>query len=188
MASTSDIRKGLCIKYSNDIYKIVDFLHVKPGKGPAFVRTKLKSVTTGKVIDNTFPAGHKIEDIRVETNKYQFLYNDTEGYHFMNTEDYNQIIVNKNNIDSPNFLNESEMVTISINTEDGMPLSVDMPASVILDVTHTEPGVKGNTATNATKPATLETGAKINVPLFINEGDKIKVDPEKGSYIERVKN
>ena len=139
MASTSDIRKGLCIKYSNDIYKIVDFLHVKPGKGPAFVRTKLKSVTTGKVIDNTFPAGHKIEDIRVETNKYQFLYNDTEGYHFMNTEDYNQIIVNKNNIDSPNFLKESEMVTISINTEDGMPLSVDMPASVILDVTHTEP-------------------------------------------------
>ena len=148
----------------------------------------MKSVTTGKVIDNTFPAGHKIEDIRVETNKYQFLYNDTEGYHFMNTEDYNQIIVNKNNIDSPNFLKESEMVTISINTEDGMPLSVDMPASVILDVTHTEPGVKGNTATNATKPATLETGAKINVPLFINEGDKIKVDPEKGNYIERVKN
>lgn len=187
MASTSDIRKGLCIKYSNDIYKIVDFLHVKPGKGPAFVRTKLKSVTTGKVIDNTFPAGHKIEDIRVETNKYQFLYNDTEGYHFMNTEDYNQIIVNKNNIDSPNFLKESEMVTISINTEDGMPLSVDMPASVILDVTHTEPGVKGNTATNATKPATLETGAKINVPLFINEGDKIKVDTEKASYIERIK-
>ena len=187
MASTSDIRKGLCIKYSNDIYKIVDFLHVKPGKGPAFVRTKLKSVTTGKVIDNTFPAGHKIEDIRVETNKYQFLYNDTEGYHFMNTEDYNQIIVNKNNIDSPNFLKESEMVTISINTEDGMPLSVDMPASVILDVTHTEPGVKGNTATNATKPATLETGAKINVPLFINEGDSVKVDVEKGTYTERIK-
>ena len=187
MASTSDIRKGLCIKYSNDIFKIVDFLHVKPGKGPAFVRTKLKSVTTGKVIDNTFPAGHKIEDIRVETNKYQFLYNDTEGYHFMNTEDYNQIIVNKNNIDSPNFLKESEMVTISINTEDGMPLSVDMPASVILDVTHTEPGVKGNTATNATKPATLETGAKINVPLFINEGDSIKVDVEKGIYTERIK-
>ena len=188
MASTSDIRKGLCIKHSNDIYKIIEFLHVKPGKGPAFVRTKLKSVTTGKVIDNTFPSGHKIEDIRVETNKYQFLYNDSEEYHFMNTDDYNQIIVNKKNIDSPNFLKESEMVTISINTEDGMPLSVDMPASVILDVTHTEPGVKGNTATNATKPATLETGAKINVPLFINEGDKIKDDPEKGNYIERVKN
>ena len=188
MASTADIRKGLCIKHSNDIYKIVDFLHVKPGKGPAFVRTKLKSVTTGKVIENTFPSGHRIEDIRVETNKYQFLYNDSEEYHFMNTEDYNQIVVDKKNIDSPNFLKESEMVTISINTEDEMPLSVDMPASVILDVTHTEPGVKGNTATNATKPATLETGAKINVPLFINEGDKVKVDPEKGSYIERIKN
>ena len=188
MASTADIRKGLCIKHSNDIYKIVDFLHVKPGKGPAFVRTKLKSVTTGKVIDNTFPSGHKIEDIRVETNKYQFLYNDSEEYHFMNTDDYNQIVVNKKNIDSPNFLKESEMVTISINTEDGMPLSVDMPASVILNVTHTEPGVKGNTATNATKPATLETGAKINVPLFINEGDKVKLNPEKGSYIERIKN
>jgi elongation factor P len=188
MASTADIRKGLCIKHSNDIYKIVDFLHVKPGKGPAFVRTKLKSVTTGKVIDNTFPSGHKIEDIRVETNKYQFLYNDYEEYHFMNTDDYNQIVVNKKNIDSPNFLKESEMVTISINTENGMPLSVDMPASVILNVTHTEPGVKGNTATNATKPATLETGAKINVPLFINEGDKVKLNPEKGSYIERIKN
>ena len=188
MASTADIRKGLCIKHSNDIYKIVDFLHVKPGKGPAFVRTKLKSVTTGKVIDNTFPSGHKIEDIRVETNKYQFLYNDSEEYHFMNTDDYNQNVVNKKNIDSPNFLKESEMVTISINTEDGMPLSVDMPASVILNVTHTEPGVKGNTATNATKPATLETGAKINVPLFINEGDKVKLNPEKGSYIERIKN
>ena len=187
MASTSDIRKGLCIKHSNDIYKIIEFLHVKPGKGPAFVRTKLKSVTTGKVIDNTFPSGHKIEDIRVETNKYQFLYSDSEEYHFMNTDDYNQIIVNKKNIDSPNFLKESEMVTISINTEDGMPLSVDMPASVILDVTHTEPGVKGNTATNATKPATLETGAKINVPLFINEGDKIKVETEKGTYLERIK-
>ena len=129
MASTSDIRKGLCIKYSNDIYKIIEFLHVKPGKGPAFVRTKLKSVTTGKVIDNTFPSGHKIEDIRVETNKYQFLYNDSEEYHFMNTDDYNQIIVNKKNIDSPNFLKESEMVTISINTQAGMPLSVDKPGS-----------------------------------------------------------
>ena len=151
-------------------------------------RTKLKSVTTGKVIDKTFPSGHKIDDIRVETSKYQFLYNESDEYHFMNTENYNQIIVNKNNIDSPIFLKESEIVSISINTEDGMPLSVDMPASVILSVIHAEPGVKGNTATNATKPATLETGAKVNVPLFINEGDKIKVDFEKGVYIERVKN
>ena len=187
MASTSDIRKGLCIKYNNDIYKIIEFLHVKPGKGPAFVRTKLKSVTSGKVLDNTFSAGHKIEDIRVETNKYQFLYSEGEQYNFMNTEDYNQIAVEKSVLDAPELMKEGEMVSISINTEDGMPLSCDMPASVILEVTHTEPGVKGNTATNATKPATVETGASINVPLFINEGDKIKVETEKGSYIERVK-
>jgi elongation factor P len=187
MASTSNIRKGLCIKYNNDIFKIIEFLHVKPGKGPAFVRTKLKSVTTGKVIDNTFSAGHKIEDIRVETHKYQYLYNEGEQFHFMNTDDYNQISIDKNILEAPDLLKEGEIVSLSINTEDGMPLSADMPISVILEVTHTEPGVKGNTATNATKPATVETGAKINVPLFINEGDKIKVDTEKSSYIERVK-
>lgn len=187
MASTSDIKKGLCIKYNSDIFKIVEFLHVKPGKGPAFVRTKLKSLTTGKVIDNTFSAGHKIEDIRVETRKYQFLYKEGESYHFMNTEDYEQISLEENILDNPGLMKEGEIVTISINTEDGMPLSVDMPASVILEVTHTEPGVKGNTATNATKPARVETGARINVPLFINEGDKIKVDSEKGSYLERIK-
>ena len=183
MATTSDIRKGLCIKYSNDIFKIIEFLHVKPGKGPAFVRTKLKSVTTGKVIDNTFSAGHKIEDIRVETQKYQYLYNEGDQFHFMNTDDYNQISIDKNILETPDLLKEGELVSISINTEDGMPLSADMPASVILEVTHTEPGVKGNTATNATKPATMETGASVNVPLFINEGDKIKVDTEKGHYI-----
>ena len=187
MASTSDIRKGLCIKYNNDIYKIIEFLHVKPGKGPAFVRTKLKSVTSGKVLDNTFSAGHKIEDIRVETQKYQFLYSEGDQYNFMNTDDYNQIAVEKSVLDAPELMKEGEMVSISINTEDGMPLSADMPASVVLEVTHTEPGVKGNTATNATKPATVETGATINVPLFINEGDKIKVETEQGSYIEREK-
>ncbi|MCP4975511.1 MAG: elongation factor P [Maribacter sp.] len=187
MASTSDIRKGLCIKYNNDIYKIIEFLHVKPGKGPAFVRTKLKSVTTGKVIDNTFSAGHKIEDVRVETRSYQYLYAEGDTFHFMNTDDYNQISLEKNSLDTPDLLKEGVVVTILFNTEDSMPLSVDMPASVVLEVTHAEPGVKGNTATNATKPATVETGAKVNVPLFINEGDKIKVDTEKGNYMERVK-
>ncbi|MEM1336448.1 MAG: elongation factor P [Bacteroidota bacterium] len=187
MASTSDIRKGLCIKYNNDIYKIVEFLHVKPGKGPAFVRTKLKSVTTGKVIDNTFSAGHKIEDVRVETRSYQYLYPDGDTFHFMNTDDYNQIGLQKSSLDAPDLLKEGEIVTIIFNAEDNMPLSVEMPASVILEVTHTEPGVKGNTATNATKPATVETGARINVPLFINEGDRIKVDTEKGAYMERAK-
>ncbi|MGC6438420.1 MAG: elongation factor P [Flavobacteriaceae bacterium] len=187
MASTSDIRNGLCIRYNHDIYKIVEFLHVKPGKGPAFVRTKLKSVTTGKVVDNTFSAGHKIEDVRVETHKFQYLYPEDDQFHFMNIEDYNQITLNKSSIDNPGLLKEGEVVTVIINSEDDMPLSVEMPASVILEVTATEPGVKGNTATNATKPATVETGATIMVPLFINEGDKIKVETIKGTYKERVK-
>ncbi len=187
MASTSDIRKGLCIKYNHDIFKIIEFLHVKPGKGPAFVRTKLKSVTTGKVIDNTFSSGHKIDDVRVETRSYQFLYAEGDTFHFMNTDDYNQISLQKSSLDTPDLLKEGVIVTILFNTEDSMPLSVDMPVSVVLEVTHAEPGVKGNTATNATKPATVETGARVNVPLFINEGDKIKIDTEKGNYMERVK-
>ena len=187
MADTSDIRNGLCIRYNNDIYKIIEFLHVKPGKGPAFVRTKLKSVTTGKVVDNTFPSGRKLDDVRVETHKFQFLYPEGDTYHFMNTEDYNQITLEKAALDAPGLLKEGEVVTILINSEDDMPLSVDMPASVILEVTHTEPGVKGNTATNATKPATVESGATVNVPLFINEGDLIKVETAKGTYKERVK-
>ncbi len=187
MASTSDIRNGLCIKYNHDIYKIIEFLHVKPGKGPAFVRTKLKSVTNGKVIDNTFSSGHKIEEVRVETHKFQYLYNDGEFYHFMNTEDYTQIQLLESTLDRPDLMKEGQVVTIIINSEDNLPLSVDMPASVILEVTATEPGVKGNTATNATKPATVETGATVNVPLFINEGDKIKVETAKGTYKERVK-
>ena len=186
MANTSDIRKGLCIRYNNDIYKIVDFLHVKPGKGPAFVRTKLKSVSTGRVVDNTFSAGHKIETIRVETSKYQFLYNDAENFHFMNNDDFNQITIDLKLIENSDFLKEGEIVNISINSEDQIPLSVDMPSNVILKVTETEPGVKGNTATNALKPATVETGAKVNVPLFISEGDKIKIDCSKGTYIERI--
>ena len=187
MASTSDIRNGLCIRYNHDIFKIIEFLHVKPGKGPAFVRTKMKSVTNGKVIDNTFSAGHKIEEVRVETHKFQFLYNDGETFHFMNTSDYSQIELQKAVLDSPELMKEGEVVTVLINTEDSSPLSVDLPASVILEVTATEPGVKGNTATNATKPATVETGATVMVPLFINERDKIKVETAKGSYKERIK-
>ncbi len=187
MATTSDIKNGLCMRYNNDIYKVVEFLHVKPGKGPAFVRTKLKSVTNGKVIDNTFPSGRKIEDVRVETHKFQFLYKEGETYHFMNQVDYSQITLEKAALDAPELMKEGEIVTIIINSEDEMPLSVEMPASVILEVVHTEPGVKGNTATNATKPAKVETGASVNVPLFINEGDKIKVETTKGTYQERIK-
>ena len=183
----NEIRIGNIINHNGGLWQCMKIQHVKPGKGPAFVRTKLKSVTTGKVIDNTFSSGHKIEEIRVETHKYQYLYNDGDQYHFMNSDDYNQISIEKTILDAPELLKEGEMVSISINTEDNMPLSADMPASVVLGITHTEPGVRGNTATNATKPATVETGASVNVPLFINEGDKIKVETEKGQYIERVK-
>lgn len=187
MATTSDIRNGLCIVYNSDTYKITEFQHVKPGKGPAFVRTKLKSLTTGKVIDNTFSAGHKIEEVRVETRKYQYLYAEGDTFNFMNTDDYNQITLERSALDAPDLLKEGEVVTIIVRAEDEMPLSVDMPQSVILEVTYTEPGIKGNTATNATKPATVETGASVNVPLFINEGDKIKIETAKGTYQERIK-
>jgi elongation factor P len=187
MASTSDIRNGLCIKYNHDIFKIIEFLHVKPGKGPAFVRTKMKSVTNGKVIDNTFSAGHKIDEVRVETHKFQYLYKDGDTFHFMNTADYTQIELQKSVLDNPDLMKEGEVVTVLINTEDNSPLSVDLPSSVTLIITSTEPGIKGNTATNATKPAVVETGATVMVPLFINEGDTIKIETTKGTYKERIK-
>lgn len=187
MATTADIRNGLCIKFNHDIYKIIEFLHVKPGKGPAFVRTKLKSLTNGKVLDNTFSAGHKIDEVRVETHKFQFLYPEGNEFHFMHAETYEQITLNKDVLDAPDLLKEGENVMVIINAETEAPLSVEMPSSVVLEVTYAEPGVKGNTATNATKPATVETGATINVPLFINEGDKIKIDTSTYAYQERVK-
>lgn len=187
MATTADIRNGLCIKFNHDIYKIIEFLHVKPGKGPAFVRTKLKSLTNGKVLDNTFSAGHKIDEVRVETHKFQFLYPEGNEFHFMHAETYEQITLNKDVLDAPDLLKEGENVMVIINAETEAPLSVEMPSSVVLEVTYAEPGVKGNTATNATKPATVETGATVNVPLFINEGDKIKIDTATYAYQERVK-
>ncbi|AJA69974.1 elongation factor P [Myroides odoratimimus] len=187
MATTADIRNGLCIQYNNDIYKIVEFLHVKPGKGPAFVRTKMRSVTNGRVLENTFSAGHKIDTVRVETHKFQYLYPEGDQFHFMNVETYEQITLLKDVLDAPGLLKEGETVMVQINSETELPLAVDMPASVILEVTYTEPGVKGNTATNATKPATVETGAIVNVPLFINEGDKIKIDTSNSAYMERIK-
>ena len=186
MATTSDIRNGLCIRYNNDIFKIIEFLHVKPGKGPAFVRTKLKSVTNGKTIDNTFPAGRKIDDVRVETHKFQFLYHDGEFYHFMNEQDYSQIRLLEAALDNPELMKEGEVVTVIINAEDNAPLSVDLPASVILEVTATEPGMKGNTATNATKDCEVETGYFLQVPLFINEGDQVIINTNTGKYDKRA--
>ncbi|RMD73915.1 MAG: elongation factor P [Bacteroidetes bacterium] len=187
MATTSDIRNGMCIELNGDIYQIVEFQHVKPGKGNAFVRTKLKSVTTGRVLDHTIPAGHKVNDVRVERRKYQFLYKDDMGFHFMNTETYDQIALQESMVDRPDLLKEGEMVDILFHAAEEIPLAMEMPQNVVLEVTYTEPGVKGDTATNTLKPATVETGAEVRVPLFINTGDKIRVDTRTGAYIERVK-
>ena len=187
MATTADIKNGLCIKYNNGLYTIVEFQHVKPGKGPAFVRTKLKNLTTGKVIDNTFPSGHKIDPVRVERRKYQYLYNDDSGYHFMNQENYEQTFIKEEVINAPQFLKEGDVVEIVFHAEEELALTCELPAYVELEVTYTEPGIKGDTATNTLKPAKVETGAEVKVPLFINEGDKIKVDTRNGAYSERVK-
>lgn len=187
MANTSEIRNGLCINYNNDVYSVVEFLHVKPGKGPAFVRTKLKSMTNGKVIDNTFPASHKIEIVRVERRKFQYLYNDDMGYHFMDNETFEQTTIDKKMLDKPELLKEGLTVEILFHAQENLPLTIDMPQYIKYTITYTEPGEKGNTATNATKPATIDSGATIKVPLFINEGDMIKVDSRNSSYVERVK-
>lgn len=187
MASTSDIRNGLCLKYNHDIFSVVEFQHVKPGKGAAFVRTKMKSLTTGKVLDNTFPAGHKIDVVRVERKKFQYLYPENETFIFMDNETYEQIPILEKLIDQPKLLKEGSEVEILFNTADDSPLTLDMPQYITLEITYTEPGVKGDTATNTLKPATVETGAEIRVPLFINEGDLIKIDTRNASYVERVK-
>lgn len=187
MASTSDIRNGMCINFNSDIYKIVEFLHVKPGKGPAFVRTKLKSVTNGKVVDNTFPSGMKIDEVRVEYREYQFLYQEGDLYNFMNNETYEQIAIDGKIINAPAFLAEGMTVKMSIRAEDELPLTCDLPATVVVEVTYAEPGIKGDTATNTLRPSTVSTGAKVMIPLFINVGDKIKVNTETGDYMERVK-
>lgn len=188
MASTSDFRNGLCIEYNNDLYTIVQFQHVKPGKGPAFVRTKLKSLTSGKVIENTFNAGVKISIARVERRPYQFLYKDDLGYHFMHLETYEQISLEPAMIDGKEFLKEGQEVEIVYHADTETALSCDLPPFVVMEVTYAEPGVKGDTSSStATKPATLETGMIINVPIFINEGEKIKVDTRTKEYVERVK-
>ncbi len=187
MATTADIKNGLVIEYNHDLFSIVEFQHVKPGKGPAFVRTKLKRLSTGRVIDNTFSAGHKITTARVERHKYQYLYKDDIGYHFMHTKNYEQISIDINLINAPQFLKDGEEVEILVHTEQEKILGVEIPQYVNLKIIYTEPGLKGDTATNSTKQAELETGALIQVPLFINENEIIKVDTKNGSYSERVK-
>lgn len=187
MATTSDIKNGLCMMHNGKIVTVTEFLHVKPGKGPAFVRTKLKEVESGKSLDFTFSAGHKIDIVRVEKRQYQYLYEEGEGYHFMNIETYEQVFINKEMIENPLFLREGMICDILFHAEEENPLVVELPNFIEAEITYTEPGVKGDTATNAQKPATIDTGAEIRVPLFIGTGEKIKVDTRSGAYVERVK-
>lgn len=188
MATTTDFRNGLCLEYNDDLYAIVQFQHVKPGKGPAFVRTKLKSLTTGKVIENTFPAGVKVNTARVERRPHQYLYTDDLGIHFMHLQTFEQISLQAEMIENADLMKEGQEVEIVVHAETETPLTVDLPPFVELEVIYTEPGEKGNTAsTTAQKPAELETGATIMVPIFINTGEMIKVDTRDRSYSERVK-
>ncbi len=187
MATTADFRNGLVIEFNNDLYTIIQFQHVKPGKGPAFVRTKLKNVTTGKVLDNTFTSGVRVNVARVERRPHQFLYKDDMGCHLMHTETFEQITVPESAIENSDLLKEGEMVEVVVHAETENVLLVDMQMSVVMEVTYTEPGLRGDTATNAMKPATIETGSTIMVPLFVNVGDRIRIDTRDRSYIERVK-
>ena len=187
MATTADFRNGLCIQHNGEPWKIESFQHVKPGKGPAFVRTKIRNLNTGRLLENTFTSGVKIETIRIENRKYQFLYAENNDYHLMNIDDYEQITLQKDFIENSHFLKEGANIEVLFHADEGLPLSASLPSHIVLEIQHTEPGVKGNTATNTFKPATTETGATIQVPLFINEGDKIKIDTSKGTYIERIK-
>ena len=189
MANTSDFRNGLCIRFNHDLYTIVEFQHVKPGKGGAFVRTKLKSLTTGKVIDNTFNAGVKVEVTRIERRPHQFLYKDNTGYHFMDKNSFEQLTLEETLISAPQLLKEGQEVEILFHQEGDVdhPLNCELPPAVVLTVTYTEPGFKGDTATKTLKPATVETDVQIQVPLFIDHGDLIKVDTRTGAYMERVK-
>lgn len=188
MASTfSDIRNGLVIEFNNDLFQITEFQHVKPGKGNAFVRTKMKSLTTGKVLDNTFNSGANITPVRVERQKFQFLYKDEVGYNFMNTESFEQILLGEILVTGADLMKEGQEVEILINTENDAPLTCELPPFVELKVTYAEPGIKGDTANAAKKSVELETGASVMVPLFIEQDDMLKIDTRTYGYVERVK-
>jgi len=187
MATTADIRNGMCIDIDGQYYFVVEFLHVKPGKGAAFVRTKLKNVVNGRVLERTFNAGVKLDEVRIERRPYQYLYQDDMGFNFMNNETFEQITIAKDCINGVEFMKEGDMLEVVTHAESETVLYADMPTHVVLEVTYTEPGLKGDTATNTLKPATVETGATVRVPLFIETGEKIKVDTRDGSYAERVR-
>ena len=187
MINSQDIKNGTCIRLDGKLYFCVEFLHVKPGKGNTIMRTKLKDVVSGRVLERRFNIGEILEDVRVERRPYQFSYNEGEHYHFLNQETWDDLIINKDLITGVDFLKEGMVVEVVSDASTETVLFAELPVKVQLEVTYTEPGLKGDTATNTTKPATVETGATVRVPLFIETGEMIVVDTRDGSYIERAK-
>jgi elongation factor P len=185
MATSNDLKNGMVLNIEGQLWSVIEFQHVKPGKGPAFVRTKMRNVLSGKVVDKTFNAGIKIETASVDRRDMQYLYNDGSGYVFMDTTNYDQISVSPETVgDASNFMLENQMATVAIH--EGNPLYIELPPSVVLEITYTEPGLQGDRSTGGTKPATLETGYQIQVPLFIENNTKVKVDTRNGDYLGRV--
>ena len=186
MGSTSDIKNNLVMEFSGNLWKVVEFLHVKPGKGNAFVRTKLKKIPGGQVIEQTFRSGEKINDVKLMANEMTYLYSDESHYHIMDNETFEQIAIDADLMSSvKDYLKENDIIKILFR--DSTPVDVEVAAHVILEITDTDPGLRGDTATGGSKPAFLETGLKVTVPLFLNIGDKVKVDTRTGVYLERVR-
>lgn len=187
MIKSQDIKKGTCIRLDGKLYFCIDFLHVKPGKGNTIMRTTLKDVVSGRVLEKRFNIGEALEDVRVERRPYQYLYKEGDDFIFMNQETYDQIPVKADLVNGAAFMKEGDVVDVVSDASSDTILYAEMPVKTVLKITYTEPGLKGDTATNATKPATVETGAEVRVPLFINEGELIEVDTRDGSYVNRVK-
>lgn len=187
MMNAQDIKNGTCIRLDGRLYFCVEFLHVKPGKGNTFMRTKLKDVVDGRVIERRFNIGEKLEDVRVERRPYQYLYADGEDDIFMNNETFEQIPISKDLVTGAAFMKEGDTVEVVSDSSTNTVLYAEMPMKTVLKITYTEPGLKSDTATNTLKPATVETGATVRVPLFINEGELIEIDTRDGSYVGRVK-
>jgi len=187
MMNAQDIKNGTCIRMDGQLYFVIEFLHVKPGKGNTFMRTKLKNVVDGRVLERRFNIGEKLEDVRVERRPYQYLYADGNDDIFMNNETFEQIPISKDLVTGAAYMKEGDTVEVVSDASTNTVLYAEMPMKTVLKITYTEPGLKGDPATNTLKPATVETGATVKVPLFINEGELIEVDTRDGSYVGRVK-
>ncbi|WP_455782680.1 elongation factor P [Coprobacter fastidiosus] len=187
MINAQDIKNGTCIRLDGKLYYCIEFLHVKPGKGNTFMRTKLKEVVSGRVLDRRFNIGEKLEDVRVERRPFQFSYNEGDHYHFLNQETWDDVTIDKDLITGVDLLKEGMVIEVVSDASTETVLFAELPVKVELQVTYTEPGIKGDTATNTLKPATVETGAEVRVPLFINTGETIRIDTRTGEYMERVR-